>query len=47
MGNIFYIDEEKECDSDEGASPAFASIVAMASAQAEAEQRVRRSRIDG
>jgi len=46
----FYVEsavEEKESDSDEGVPPAFASIVAMASAQAEAEQRVKRSRING
>ena len=39
--------EEKESDSDEEARPAFASITAMASAQAEAEERVKRSRING
>ena len=46
----FYIDsgeEERESDNDEDAPPAFASIAAMASGQAEAEQRVKRSRING
>ena len=46
----FYVEsgeEEKEFDSDEVAAPAFASIAAMASGQAEAEQRVKCSRING
>ena len=40
----FYIDsgeEERESDNDEDAPPTFASIAAMASGQAEAEQRVK------
>ena len=46
----FYTDageEERESDSDEDAPPAFASTAAMASGQAEAEQRVKRSRTSG